>query len=473
MTPSLALALTGLFTVWLVHTDRKERATVSGACWIVVAWAFILASRPVTSWLTGDFAFQDAATRDEGNPAEALFYVALEVAGLLVLVRRRIRLPLVVRENKCLFAFYLFWIASITWSDYPVITIKRLVKDLGNVVMILLMLTETSPAQALRAAFTRCAYLGIPLSVVLIKYYPYLGRVYAGYNLNDLMYVGIALHKNTLGSLAMVSALFLLWDILDSRRHVRTTIQRATLLSRGLVLAMCWYLLWVANSATSLVCALLASGLLLAFRVPVLKRLTPQLEPYGLAALLVLFFLDSVLNLKEAVVLALGRDMTFTTRTDIWPIVTRFAENPLVGAGFNTFWAGSRLVELHRFDMIGGIIQAHNGYLETYLNGGWVAIGLLALLFLVAHRRIQHELALDEPESLVRFIALLVALVYNFSEASFNKVSLVWLVTLFAVTRYRPVPAPAVSMPRRAVPHPGGPLYRLSPVPSGTASRPA
>jgi hypothetical protein len=469
----MALALTGLFAVWLVHTDRKERATVSGASWIVVAWAFILASRPVTSWFTGDVAFQDAATRDEGNPAEALFYVALEVAGLIVLFRRRLRLPLVVKENKCLFAFYLFWIASITWSDYPVITIKRLVKDLGNVIMILLLLTEASPVQALRAAFTRCAYIGIPLSVVLVKYYPDLGRVYAGYNQSDLMHVGVALHKNTLGSLAMVSALFLLWDLFDSRPHARTLAQRAALLSRGLVLAMCWYLLRVANSATSLLCAVLASLLLVAFRIPVLKRLTPRLEPYGLATMLVLFFLDSLLNLKELVVLGLGRDMTFTTRTDIWPIVTRFAENPLVGAGFNTFWAGSRLVELHRFDMIGGIIQAHNGYLETYLNGGWVAIGLLALLFFVAHRRIQHELALDTPESLVRLIALLVALLYNFSEASFNKVSLVWLMTLFAVMRYGPVSAPRATVPGPAVRQPGRPLYRLSLASGGTASRPS
>jgi O-antigen ligase len=448
MSPSLALALCGLFAAWLVRRDLKERESVSGVVWIVTCWAIILGSRPVTSWLTGDFTGQEAAARDEGNPQEALFYIALEVAGLFVLMHRRVRLSLVMRENRCLAIFYAFWLASVLWSDYPVITIKRLVKDLGNVIMVLVLLTEASPVQAVKAAFVRCAYICIPLSILLIKYYPDLGRAYAGYNKNDLMYVGVALHKNTLGALALVSALFLLWDLLHSPRTSRTSGMRLGIVGRGLVLLMSWRLLLQADSATALVCAVFGSSLLIAFRLPALKRVAPRLAPYGLAALPLVFLLDSMFNLKERIILGLGRDMTFTTRTDIWPIVVRYADNPLLGAGFNTFWAGSRLVELHQYDVIGGIIQAHNGYLETYLNGGWMGIGLLVTLLLVSHARIQRELALHTPESLVRFIALLVALLYNFSEASFNKLSLVWLVTLFAMTSYTLRPAPAVPATR-------------------------
>jgi hypothetical protein len=450
--PSSALLCAVLFTVWLSYRDTRERSSVSAAVWIVVAWAIVLGSRPITSWIAGDIVH--ATNRDEGNPAEASIYVVLQLASLIVLSRRRVRMPIVVRDNRWLLVFYLFWLASIVWSDYPVITLKRLVKDFGNVLMVLVLLTEVNPAQAIRATFARCAYLCIPLSIVLIKYYPYIGRVYGGYNRNDLMYVGVALHKNTLGALALVSAVFLLWDVLESRRSARTAGQKMTLISRAAVVAMCWYLLKVANSATSLVCAVLATAILLAFRIPALKRVTRQLEPYGLAAGVTVFLLDAAFNLKEQVVLMLGRDMTLTTRTDLWPIVVKFADNPLLGAGFNTFWAGSRLVELHQYELLEGIVQAHNGYLELYLNGGWVGIGLLAMVLFATHKRIKRELASDTPESLVRFIALLVAVVYNFSEASFHKLSLVWLVTLFAIMRYarpapvRPQPAPALaSMP--------------------------
>jgi exopolysaccharide production protein ExoQ len=459
MPPFLALTVVSIFTAWLIWRDGKERGSVTAATWIVVSWALILSSRPVTSWFTGDFGA--AATRDEGNPQEAAFYIGLQLAGLIVLLRRGVRLPLVIKDNRWLFAFYLFWAASVLWSDYPVITIKRLIKDLGNVIMILILLTERTPVQALRAVFTRVAYVGIPLSIVLIRYFPELGRAYAGYDRSELMYVGVALHKNTLGTLALVSSLFLLWDVMESRRYARTAMEKATLASRVLVLAMCWYLLLRIDSATSLVCALLAASILTAFRFPALKRRTRRLEPYALTVLFLSLFLDWGFNLKELIVSALGRDMTFTTRTDIWPIVLRHAENWLVGAGFNTFWAGSRLVQLYQYDGIDGIAQAHSGYLETYLNGGWIGVGLLTIVLLVAYRRTLRELALDAPESLVRFIVLLVALLYNFSEASFNKVSLVWLVTLFAVMRYGqrsspPAPAtkrsaPGVDIPRRSV----------------------
>ena len=50
-----------------------------------------------------------------------------------------------------------------------------------------------------------------------------------------------------------------------------------------------------------------------------------------------------------------------------------FVENPLLGAGFENFWVGERQVTLGG---LGGN-QAHNGYLEIYLNLGWVGILLL------------------------------------------------------------------------------------------------
>jgi len=199
---------------------------------------------------------------------------------------------------------------------------------------------------------------------------------------------------------------------------------------------MCWYLLLVANSATALFCAMLGSGLLLALRVPTLKRRAAHIEPYALVAAALLFVLDSTFNFVELVVRSLGRDMTFTTRTDIWPIVVQYANNPILGAGFNTFWAGSRLIELQKHELIGGIVQAHNGYLETYLNGGWVGIGLLGILIVATHERVRAELRSGGPDSAARLIFLVVAVVYNFSEASFNKLSLVWLLTVFAAMQY-------------------------------------
>lgn len=419
--------------LWLFYRDGKERDSVSPAVWIVILWAAIYSSRPVTEWFGGGLI--SPLSPDEGNLTEAFVSLALILFGLVVLHRRGVQLSIVIRDNRWLLVFYLFWLMSLFWSDYPFITFKRLFKDLGNVVMVLVVLTERDSGEAIKAVCTRVAYVLIPLSVLLIRYFPDIGRTYSGYDRSQAMWVGVATHKNTLGALALVGALFLLWDILDREGRSKGRTKDGTFIAHILVLLMSWYLLVIANSMTSLLCALLGSILLVVLGRPSIRQRPGRLEVCGLGAGVTLLMLEWVFNIKETVLLSVGRDETLTTRTDIWPILMNFQDSPLVGAGFNTFWAGQRLISL--FEKVGGIIQAHNGYLETYLNGGLVGVGLLLVLLLSGYMRIREQLITGMPEGSIRFVILLVAVIYNNSEASFNKVSLLWLLTLFAVMQYR------------------------------------
>ena len=429
-----------VFTVcllWLFYRDGKERPSVSRSIWIVLAWALTHGTRPVTSWFVGvDQDIFLSGSRDEGNPVEALISLFLIIAGLIVLGRRNIRLPTVIRDNKWLFIFYLFWLMSIMWSDYPLITSKRLFKDVGNVIMVLVVLTEREPSEAIRAVCARLVYVSIPLSILLYRFYPDLGRAYVGYKGDTQMFVGVATHKNTLGVLALVGTLFLLWDFIERRGHQNGAAEKLSFASRGLVLLMCWYVLLRINSVTSLVCAVFGSTLLIVFCVPSVRRNPGRVEVFGLSTVMILWLFDSMFNIKEVFLQSLGRDVTLTTRTDIWSIVMPYQDNLLVGVGFNTFWVGQRLMSL--FEKVGGIIQAHNGYLETYLNVGLVGVGLLLVLLLSGYMRIRKQLITGIPEGSIRFVVLLVAIMYNYSEASFSKVGVLWLLTLFAVMQYRP-----------------------------------
>ena len=448
---ALVLCTFILWLLWLYSHDGKEQGSVSRAAWIVVVWAAIYGSRPVTAWLSGiglDPSLQQS--RDEGNPTEAFINFSLMLAGFIVLARRGVRVAVVIRENRWLFVFYLFWFLSIGWSDYPFITFKRLFKELGSVIMVLVILTDREPIAAMKVVFTRVAYLLIPLSIILIRWYPNLGRIFAGYDLSQYMWVGVTTHKNALGALAFVVAVFLLWILLDSRKEKsKKGVWKITFASRVLVLVMCWYLLLSIDSATSLVCALVGSGLLFLFRFPSVSRSPGRLEAIGLAGLVLLGVLDSALNLKEVFVESLGRHMSLTTRTDIWPILINSQENILVGAGFDTFWIGERFKLLS--DKIGsGLIQAHNGYLETYLNGGLIGVGLLLILLLSSYWRLRKRLLHRAPDSIIRLILLLLAIVYNNSEASFNKIGFLWLVSLYAIMEYRVAPTRRVVYDGRA-----------------------
>lgn len=432
----LILSACGLWILWLLYCDVKERSSVSSGVWIVLAWAIIHATRFLGTWLgTTDTDISDQIARDEGNLPAAFINLFLIAAGLIIISRRRIRLPVVIRENAWLLAFYLFWFLSVCWSDYPVITLKRVFKDFGNVVMVLVVLTEREPGEAARAVFVRCAYLCIPLSLVLIRYVPDWGRMFIGYHLDTPMLIGVTENKNALGVLVMVLALFLLWDVLELRQR-NLNAKKTGLWPRILVLMMCWYLLAIVDSVTSLVCAVFGSSLLIVLSLSAANRSPGRMEALGIGGAVFLALIDSLLDIRALFLQSLGRSTDLTHRTGIWELLSNYQDNPLVGAGFDTFWAGSRYKML--VDKTFGIIQAHNGYLETYLNGGAIGVGLLVGVLVSAYWRIRNKLVYGKSEVRIRFVLLLVSLIYNYTEASFNKLgSIMWLATVFAVMEYR------------------------------------
>ena len=70
---------------------------------------------------------------------------------------------------------------------------------------------------------------------------------------------------------------------------------------------------------------------------------------------------------------ALGRNSTLTGRTEIWKLVLGMANNPIFGAGYESFWLGERLQKLWHYYWF-PINEAHNGYIEIYLNLGWIGV---------------------------------------------------------------------------------------------------
>ena len=63
--------------------------------------------------------------------------------------------------------------------------------------------------------------------------------------------------------------------------------------------------------------------------------------------------------------------------------------NPWVGTGFESFWLGDRLQTLWNLKFYENfyINEAHNGYIEVYLNLGLVGVSLIGLLLLTAYRK--------------------------------------------------------------------------------------
>jgi O-antigen ligase len=138
---------------------------------------------------------------------------------------------------------------------------------------------------------------------------------------------------------------------------------------------------------------------------------------------------------------AIGKDPTLTDRTEIWAFVLGMHTNPLVGTGYESFWMGRRLQYFWQNAGQGRLNEAHNGYLEVYLNLGIIGVSLAVGLLISGYRTTWKNL--DSPGSLGSLpLALwLVFLFYNVTEAGFRG-GLLWVVFLIGTLA---LPKPAKS----------------------------
>ena len=64
---------------------------------------------------------------------------------MLVLRQRGLNWSALVQRNKAFFLIYVFFAASALWSEYPLVSLRRLFKDFGAVAVALMLLTERDP----------------------------------------------------------------------------------------------------------------------------------------------------------------------------------------------------------------------------------------------------------------------------------------------------------------------------------------
>ena len=114
----------------------------------------------------------------DGSPVDMWVYTGLLAAGLITLGLRKARVVSLLRGNSAILLFFSYCAVSTLWSDYTDVSLKRWVKAVGDLVMVLIVLTDSDPFAATKRLVARVGFVLIPASVLLIKYYPALGRVY-------------------------------------------------------------------------------------------------------------------------------------------------------------------------------------------------------------------------------------------------------------------------------------------------------
>jgi O-antigen ligase len=431
--------------------------------WVPTFWIIIIASRMVTQW----FATSSLTTTQsyvDGSPLDAGIFLLLTVLAFGIVVARRIEVADWIGRNLFLCLYLVYCGISITWSDFPIVSLKRYIKELGTVFVVLVVLTDKDPIAAIKTVINRCAYVLVPYSLLVYKYYPKIGRGYDRWT-GRLFVTGVADNKNSLGVLCAVSGLVLFWSLLLMWRHKVVAINKITVLSRLVVLATTLWLLWVADSATSKVCFSIGVAIVTATAFGGIRK---HFTAYAFAGVLALAVLYLFIDVSSVATSAVGRDETLTGRTELWSTIVNMGTNAIVGCGYGSFWLGQRLETLWRA-FWWHPTEAHNGYLETYLELGLVGNVLLIGVFASAFRGAFKTLAGAYDHGSLQFAMLAVAVLYNVTESAFRPDLLMNLVFLLAAVQLpaatatasidRVVPAmarwPTYQTPSRSIEHSG------------------
>jgi exopolysaccharide production protein ExoQ len=428
----------------LFRLDWNPEAKTSKALWLPVMWLWIAGSRPISEWYSGGMG-STAGQLMDGSPMDRNIYILLLTLAIVVLLGRSAAVLKLLQENLPLAIFMFYCAVSIFWSDYPDVAFKRWIKSLGDYAMIFIVLTDKDRSAAIKRVFARVSFVLIPLSVLLIKYYPALGRKYATNWDSTVFFTGVTTDKNMLGVCYLIFGLASMWRFLQELQAGKAERKKGPMIAHGVVVLLTGWVAMMANSMTSLSCFLLGTTLMAAVGFPKIAKKRMLVHAMVFASLAFCFCV-LFLDMGGFLLKSLGRNPTLTGRTELWSTIRGMTTNPILGTGFESFWLGSRLEKLWSIYWWHPN-EAHDGYLEMYLNLGWVGITILAGIMINGYRNVIRRLGRDRVTGPLFLAYFFVGVAYNFTEAATRTMSPVWIFLIMATIALPKVQV-ALSLPQ-------------------------
>jgi exopolysaccharide production protein ExoQ len=312
----------------------------------------------------------------------------------------------VLTQNKNIVLLVLLTAFSLLWSVSPSITLSRVFAFAGTTLFgIYLSVRYNSLKKSLliiSLTLGLVIFLSLLFSVGLPKY-GVMSGLHAG------SWRGIYFHKNAFGKWMALSMIICLINCPKNKK-----------------ISFIWYvalalsvvMLFLAKSSASLI---VAFGLVIIFSILSIFRLKYELmfPAVNFTILLVTITTTWIMDNADAILGTFGKDATLTGRKELWQFLIDMAlRRPLLGYGYGAFWGvGSASEEVWKA-FSWSPPNAHNGYIDTWLNIG--LIGLL-IFFIGFLRNLAISFILirryGTPEVLFPFILLVYIAISNYSES--------------------------------------------------------
>lgn len=416
------IVVAGIIALFIL--ERLDKQRTAAALWIPVVYFGIIASRPVSVWLGWGIA--SAQEIQDGSPVDATVYAVLYLFAAIVLIGRGARVQQLLRHSWPVLIFFSYCLISLMWSDFPLLAFKRWTKCIGDLMMVLVVVSDPRPVAALKRFIAWPAFVLFPLSVLFIKYYPQLGRGYDAWS-GDQYFYGASYNKNGLGALCLYWGLGSVW--LLTQALTEWPRKRMPAMIAATVLLISIWLLSQSSSATSLSCLLMGVTVIILARMRKISRMPAIIHCVVFAMISISFW---ALFIDRSALGLLQRDPTLTGRTELWDAIFRIQINPIIGTGYESFWTGWRIESLWNI-FWWRPTQAHNGFIEIFINLGSIGLALVAMMLFTAYSRaikaVQHRHAWGGL--LLAYVIIIVP--YNFTEATIRVQNLPWLFLLLAL----------------------------------------
>lgn len=411
---------------------RKPQAEPAGAEWWL-GYAALIA--PAMLLLVGKG--EQAEATDSSLPSQILWTVAYFLAGRSLLAHSDAFWPLVNR-SRILWIFVLMMLASATWSVDPLVSFKDAIELIGTTVIACYFVVRYTLPRFLNLVGSAYGTIAV-LSLITIVIAPGRGRDDWGSG----PWCGVYQDKNNLGAaMAMTTLAITVLLLTPSGRR------KLTKLATGL---LGFVLLIGSSSATalsSLVVAMSVGMAALVCRSPRFGHIVTVIVLVS-GALGVAWFSLGGFN-PDAAAESLGRSSTLTGRTDFWPyLIQAIGDRPILGYGYKAFFRSSEGTDYLSYYVVeaGGWspYHAHDTFLQTCLDVGYIGLGVLVLLMLIGLVRAVRFLATGSgPSAAWPLMVVLYIAMGSYTEtylANFN--SFEWI--FFVAALLYPVHLPARS----------------------------
>ena len=317
----------------------------------------------------------------EGNLRFQIFGSSIYLIASAVILAKFGRFQWLCLRNKSFILLIALVVISVLWSTNPTLSLRRAMELVGTTIFAIYLALRFRPEELLVLlawAFGLAAIMTLVLALVFPSYGVYLGPKH-----QDL-WRGVFAHKNVMGRMMTLGAIVFLLVAL-TRRQSRWVAWSGVILCAGLVV--------MSGSRTALVA--LATLIILLWPLRQLGRTQVSLAlRFALVGIFLLSGVFFLLQSYEEGLTLLGRDTTLSGRTKIWELAYEFgSQRPWLGYGYRVFWTEENAGYLyHILAWERGISHAHNGFLDLWLDLGFVGVGVFLMTLITCTRRVMSRL---------------------------------------------------------------------------------